>query len=194
MLDPTCADITGRVLEALSGRNRNQDRGAIEKGVRYLLQSQQPDGSWYGRWGVNYLYGTCFALRGLRAAGTDPSEASMICGAEWIRSIQNSDGGWGETATSYDDSDCKNIGDSTPSQTAWALLALFATNDYLSSSVKAGVNYLLFTQNQQGTWQEEPFTGTGFPGVFYLRYHMYPQYFPLIALGEYLHQDRWESR
>ena len=185
MLDPTCADITGRVLEALSRRARDRYRENVRKGVDYLARTQEGDGCWYGRWGVNYLYGTCFAARGLRAAGLHPRHAALIRAGEWVRSVQNADGGWGESAASYDASPCRASTRSTPSQTAWALMTLFAADDFESGSVRAGVRYLLDRQTPQGTWQEDDFTGTGFPQVFYLRYHMYPQYFPLIALGEY---------
>ncbi len=191
MLDPACADITGRVLEALCRRAPGRYRDAIRKGVDYLLHTQEDDGCWHGRWGINYLYGTCFAVRGLRAAGAHPRDAAVIRAGEWVRSIQNPDGGWGESAASYDDPTLRAAGESTPSQTAWALMALFATDDLESSSAREGVLYLLETQTPDGTWQEEEFTGTGFPRVFYLRYHMYPQYFPLMALGEYNH---WATR
>ena len=135
---------------------------------------------------VNYIYGTCFALRGLRAAGVPARDSAVIRAGEWVRSLQNADGGWGESPASYDDPAHRARGESTPSQTAWALMALLATEDCDSGSVTEGVLYLLERQTPQGTWAEEACTGTGFPGVFYLRYHMYPQYFPLMALGEYV--------
>lgn len=185
MLDPTCADITGRVVEALCRCAADRCRAAVRRGAAYLRRNQEEDGSWYGRWGVNYLYGTCFALRGLRAAGEDPREAHMMRAAEWVRSVQNSDGGWGETPASYDDPARKAEGVSTASQTAWALMALFATGDYETGSVEAGIRYLIEHQQENGSWDEPFFTGSGFPRVFYLRYHLYPQYFPLMALGEY---------
>ena len=185
MLDPSCPDITGRALEALCGPGRGRHPQAIRRGVAYLIRSQQEDGSWYGRWGVNYIYGTCFALRGLRAAGEDPREAYVIQGGEWLRSVQNADGGWGESPMSYDDSTQKVDGESTPTQTAWALMGLFAAGDYQTGSVESGIRYLLETQQADGSWNEELYTGTGFPSVFYLRYHLYPQYFPLMALGQY---------
>jgi squalene-hopene/tetraprenyl-beta-curcumene cyclase len=185
MLDPSCPDIAGRAIEALSGPGGERYRIHVLRGMSYLRGAQQEDGSWFGRWGVNYIYGTCFALRGLRSAGEDPREAHMIQAGEWLRSIQNADGGWGETCGSYDDPGAKFDGASTPSQTAWALLGLFATGDYQTGSVESGVRYLLEGQNEDGSWDEEEWTGTGFPGVFYLRYHLYRQYFPLLALGEY---------
>ncbi len=186
MLDPSCPDITGRALEALCGPGEGRYGEAIERGAAYLRGAQQDDGSWFGRWGVNYLYGTCFALRGLRATGEDPYEAHMIAAGEWLRSVQNADGGWGETPGSYDEPRLKISGESTPSQTAWALMGLLATGDDRSGSVEEGVRYLLDAQNSDGSWDEENWTGTGFPSVFYLRYHLYRQYFPLLALGEYL--------
>lgn len=186
MLDPSCADITGRALEALCGPGGGRRRSAVRRGVEFLKRTQEDDGSWYGRWGVNYLYGTCFALRGLRAAGEDANEAYVIQAGEWLRSVQNADGGWGETCASYDDPCAKIVGESTPSQTAWALMGLFATGDVRTGSVQEGVRYLLENQHADGTWTEELWTGTGFPSVFYLRYHLYPQCFPLMALGEYL--------
>ncbi len=190
MLDPSCADITGRVMEALcTGKFTPPDHPAIRRGVAFLKRNQEPDGSWTGRWGVNYIYGTCFALRGLRAAGMHPREACIVQAGEWIRSFQNPDGGWGESCRSYDDPKLKGIGPSTASQTAWALLGLFATGDYSSGSVQRGISYLLETQNGRGGWEEQWFTGTGFPKVFYLKYHFYAQYFPLMALAEYVHQS-----
>jgi squalene-hopene/tetraprenyl-beta-curcumene cyclase len=186
MLDPTCADVTGRVMEALARSGfAGPDHPAVKRAVSYLQRVQEPDGSWMGRWGVNYIYGTCFALRGLRAAGVNPREASVIQAGEWIRSFQNPDGGWGETCGSYDDPALKGTGPSTASQTAWALLGLFASGDCASGSVDRGIGYLLDRQNAQGGWDEAWFTGTGFPRVFYLKYHLYAQYFPLMALAEY---------
>ncbi len=194
MLDPTCADITGRVLEALCRRAPGRYAEAVRRGARYLLRTQEGDGCWYGRWGVNYLYGSCFALRGLRAAGVESREAAIIRAGEWIRSIQNPDGGWGESPSSYDDPPLRAVGESTPSQTAWALLALFATDDFESGSVEEGVRYLLERQTPQGSWAENACTGSGFPRVFYLRYHMYPQYFPLMALSDFIHREGWKVR
>lgn len=194
MLDPTCADITGRVLEAICRRGPGKRHPAVNRAVEYLRKQQQDDGSWYGRWGVNYIYGTCFALRGLEAAGEDPREAYIIRAGEWLRSIQNADGGWGESCASYDDARHKILGESTPTQTAWALLGLFATGDYETGSVQFGVRHLLETQQADGSWTEEFFTGTGFPSVFYLKYHLYPQYFPLMALAKFQAHVRGHAR
>jgi squalene-hopene/tetraprenyl-beta-curcumene cyclase len=184
MLDPTCADITGRVLEALGAAGWG-DHPAVARGIEYLWRTQEPDGSWAGRWGVHYIYGTCFALRGLRAAGVNPREARSIQAGEFLRSYQNPDGGWGESCASYDDPGSKATGPSTASQTAWALLGLFAGGDYSTVSVQRGIEYLLATQTRDGRWEEPWFTGTGFPRVFYLKYHLYSQYFPLLVLAEY---------
>jgi squalene-hopene/tetraprenyl-beta-curcumene cyclase len=185
MLDPDCADITGRVLEALIACGLPRDHQAIRRGVDWLIRHQEADGSWYGRWGVAYLYGTFLALRGLKAAGEDDHEAHILRAGEWLRSIQNADGGWGETCESYQENRYV-AGPSTPSQTAWALLGLFASGDISSLSVCKGVEYLAQSQNEDGTWNENLATGTGFPRVFYLTYHLYKDSFPLLALASYV--------
>jgi squalene-hopene/tetraprenyl-beta-curcumene cyclase len=185
MLDPTCADITGRVLEALAAHGVGRSHSAVERGIQWLIENQEPDGSWYGRWGVAYIYGTCFALRGLAAAGENDREAHVLRGGEWLRSIQNADGGWGESCAGYDNG-VYSPGPSTPSQTAWALMGLIAGGDPDSRSVHHGMEYLLRTQRADGTWDETLATGTGFPKVFYLNYHLYKDYFPLLALSTFL--------
>jgi squalene-hopene/tetraprenyl-beta-curcumene cyclase len=185
MLDPTCPDITGRVLESLCGHGLHRDHPSVARGVDYLVRNQRPDGSWYGRWGVAYIYGTCFALRGLAAAGESDREAHVLRGGEWLRSIQNADGGWGESCASYDN-EIFTPAESTPSQTAWAILGLIAGGDPSSLSVRHGIEYLLETQRRDGSWDEELATGTGFPKVFYLNYHLYKDYFPLMALAAFV--------
>ena len=185
MLDPPTVDITGRILEMLATYGYDKNRPAVKKALKFIRDEQEPDGSWFGRWGVNYLYGTMQVLRGLEAMGTDHHEPYVQQAAEWIRMVQNPDGGWGETCGSYDDPNTKGIGPSTPSQTAWAVMGLLAANDTRSDSVAKGVAYLLKTQKKDGSWDEPWYTGTGFPRVFYLMYHMYRQYFPLIALTTY---------
>ena len=182
MLDPTCPDITGRVIDALLKWGLATDHPAIQRGVQFLLRSQERDGSWYGRWGVNYIYGTFLALGALRAAGGARAQVAMENAAAWIRSVQNRDGGWGETCQSYLESHFV-AGPSTPSQTAWALLGLTAAGDRNSAAVERGVDYLLDTQRPDGRWNEDMATGTGFPSVFYLSYHLYRDYFPLLALA-----------
>ncbi|MBV8903063.1 MAG: squalene--hopene cyclase, partial [Acidobacteriia bacterium] len=184
MLDPSCADITGRVLEALAAHGVERAHAAVRRGVDWLVRNQEPDGSWYGRWGVAYIYGTCFALRGLAASGESDREAHILRAGEWLRSIQNADGGWGESCASYDHG-AFTVGPSTPSQTAWALLGLLAGGDTQSRSVETGLEYLLETQRPDGGWDEELATGTGFPKVFYLNYHLYKDYFPLLALASF---------
>jgi squalene-hopene/tetraprenyl-beta-curcumene cyclase len=185
MLDPTCPDITGRVLEALAAHGVDRNHRAVRRGVDWLVRNQQPDGSWYGRWGVAYIYGTCFALRGLAASGESDREAHVLRGGEWLRSIQNADGGWGESCTSYDNGTFTPA-ESTPSQTAWAIMGLIAGGDDNSLSVQHGIEYLLETQRADGNWDEELATGTGFPKVFYLNYHLYKDYFPLLALTSFV--------
>jgi len=193
MLDPPTVDITGRMLEmlALYGFTRKDTR--VEKAIQFILREQESDGSWFGRWGVNYLYGTFLVLRGLEAMGVSNLEPSVQQAAEWIRAVQNGDGGWGETCGTYDDPDQRGVGPSTPSQTAWALLGLLAAGDTRSDSVAKGVRWLIDRQHEDGSWDElmpgrngeSYYTGTGFPRVFYLGYHLYKQYFPLLALTTY---------
>ena len=181
MLDPTCPDITGRVLESLCRRGlANHD--AVRRGVAYLLQAQEKDGSWYGRWGVNYIYGSFLAMRGLAASGAPGARDAVARAADWLRAIQNPDGGWGESCASYD-RDHFVPAPSCPSQTAWAVLGLLAANGRDSAAVRRGVEFLLERQNPDGTWPEDATTGTGFPTVFYLTYAMYRDYFPLLALA-----------
>ena len=182
MLDPTCPDITGRVLEALVRCGVGSEQSCIQRGVRYLLLNQEANGSWYGRWGVNYVYGTFLALRGLRAADAKTGRAAMTKAVRWLHSIQQSDGGWGESCASYAKRQYVPA-PSTPSQTAWALLGLAAAGDTGSSAVERGVRFLLDRQRPDGDWEETETTGTGFPTVFYLTYHLYRHYFPLLALG-----------
>jgi squalene-hopene/tetraprenyl-beta-curcumene cyclase len=183
MLDPTCPDITGRVLEALCRRGLRLTDLPVDRGAAYLLQTQEADGSWYGRWGVNYVYGTWLALRGLRAAHDRTASRAMFQAGRWIASVQNADGGWGESCASY--AEGKFVpAPSTPSQTAWALLGLIAAGQGDGENLIRGVQYLVETQKPDGTWDESLATGTGFPGVFYLRYTLYRNYFPLLALSQ----------
>ena len=184
MLDPTCPDITGRVMEALRAHGVEPTHLAMRRGVEYLLRTQESDGSWHGRWGVNYIYGTFLALRGLKAAGFDDREAQVLRAGEWLRSIQNADGGWGESCESYERNTFVATR-STASQTAWAILGLIAGGDTSSMSVRAGIEHLIDQQGRDGRWSESLATGTGFPRVFYLTYHLYRDSFPLLALAAY---------
>ena len=193
MLDPPTVDITGRMLEMLAQYGYTRKDSRVEKAVQFILKEQEPDGSWFGRWGVNYLYGTFLVLRGLEAMGMWNHEPAIQQAAEWIRMVQNADGGWGETCGTYDDPAQRGIGPSTPSQTAWAVLGLLAAGDTRSDSVAKGVRWLIERQHEDGSWDElmpgrngeSYYTGTGFPRVFYLGYHLYKQYFPLLALTNY---------
>jgi squalene-hopene/tetraprenyl-beta-curcumene cyclase len=185
MLDPATVDITGRVLECMATYGYDKNDPRVKKAIEFLRTEQEADGSWFGRWGVNYLYGTALVLRGLDALGVDNHDPMIQQAAEWLRSVQNPDGGWGETVESYDDASLKGQGESTPSQTAWAVMGLLAARDTRSDCVARGIAYLLRTQNKDGSWDEPQYTGTGFPRVFYLMYHLYRQYFPLIALTGY---------
>ncbi|HUI85150.1 MAG TPA: squalene--hopene cyclase [Candidatus Binatia bacterium] len=185
MLDPATVDITGRVLECLATYGYSLKDPPVRRAVEFVRRQQQPDGSWFGRWGVNYIYGTMLVLRGLEAVGVDHHEPCVQQAAEWLRMVQNPDGGWGETCGSYDDPDMKGVGPSTASQTAWAVMGLLAASDTRSDSLQRGIAYLLKMQRRDGSWHESLYTGTGFPRVFYLMYHMYRQYFPLVALTTY---------
>ena len=194
MLDPPTVDITGRILEMLATYGYTREDRRIEKAIKFILSEQEPDGSWFGRWGVNYIYGTFLVLRGLKAVGFDQHEPQIQQAAEWIRMVQNPDGGWGETCGSYDDPNTRGVGPSTPSQTAWALLGLLSAGDDRSDSIAKGIRWLLARQREDGSWDESLgagqlrqalYTGTGFPRVFYLAYHMYRNYFPLLALTGY---------
>ena len=193
MLDPPTVDITGRMLEMLSLYGYTREDARVEEAVQFILKEQEPDGSWFGRWGVNYLYGTFLVLRGLEAMGFWNHEPAVQQAAEWVRMVQNGDGGWGESCETYDDATQRGIGPSTPSQTAWAVLGLLAAGDTRSDSVAKGVRWLIERQHEDGSWDElmpgrngeSYYTGTGFPRVFYLGYHLYKQYFPLLALTTY---------
>lgn len=185
MIDPSTADITARTLIALAEHGYERTDTVVRRGLDFLYRHQEDDGSWYGRWGCNYLYGTWLALEALGAHGEPPDSLRVARAAAWIRERQNSDGGWGETLDSYHDPRRKGTGHSTASQTAWALMGLMAAGDCDSPALLRGVDYLLTHQASDGSWRDEYWTGTGFPKVFYLRYHLYATYFPLEALGTY---------
>ena len=185
MLDPECADITARILELLGYEDFPADHPQIQKALHFLRQRQEPDGSWYGRWGVNYIYGTWQVLRGMRALKWNMQEPWLLKGRGWLESVQHPDGGWGESCNTYDDPVFKGQGPSTASQTAWAVMGLCAFDDPQRPSLVRGVEYLLQHQNPDGSWTEHEITGTGFPKVFYLKYDMYRNSWPLLALATY---------
>jgi squalene-hopene/tetraprenyl-beta-curcumene cyclase len=182
MIDPSSPDLAGRVLEAFGKIGHRVGHPAVDRALAYVRQSQEADGAWYGRWGVNYIYGTWQVLEGLRAVGVPVDDPAVQRGAEWLSARQQSDGAWGETPASYTDRALAGTGPATPSQTAWAVAGLVAAGRGGSAAVRRGVQWLLRRQEADGTWSQREFTGTGFPQVFYLRYHWYPIYFPLLAL------------
>ena len=184
MIDPSTADVTARVLECLGRFGWPVSHPAIQRGLEFLRRDQCADGSWHGRWGVNYTYGTGGVLRALETIGMTARDFAQRAVA-WLRSVQNSDGGFGESHASYENPDLKGQGTSTPSQTAWGLIGLLAATQLSDSAVERAVCFLLDHQNSDGSWDEHDFTGTGFPRVFYLKYHLYRLYFPLYALTRY---------
>jgi squalene-hopene/tetraprenyl-beta-curcumene cyclase len=235
LCDPSTPDVTGRVLEALGiFRNRlqtqlrshandsraallikkwqNKINAACDRALIFLRRTQETQGSWYGRWGVNYIYGTSNVLCGLGQMNSGPgkigaADPMILQGLTWLKHVQNGDGGWGESLISYSDKRCMGRGESTSSQTAWALMALLAYLPPKDRAIQNGVDWLLRNQNSADpkpayeggvpvptprgrTWSEESFTGTGFPNHFYLRYHLYRHYFPLMALGRFAVQAR----
>ena len=185
LLDPPTSDLTGRCLEMLGALGYDRSHPAVAPALAFLRREQEADGSWYGRWGVNYLYGTWCVLTGLQAIGEPMSAPWIQRAVAWLESKQNVDGGWGESCVSYADQTWSGEGDSAPSQTSWALMALLAAGASDSLSVARAVNFLLRRQQSDGTWVEPCHTGTGFPRVFYLRYHGYSKYFPMWALAMY---------
>jgi squalene-hopene/tetraprenyl-beta-curcumene cyclase len=181
VIDPPSADVTAHAVEMLAALGHGGEEPA-RRGVAWLLKNQEPDGSWFGRWGINYVYGTGAVVPALVAAGIAPEHTSVRRAVAWLERHQNDDGGWGEDARSYDDPAWIGRGPSTASQTAWALLALHAAGER-SAAVERGVRWLVQTQRPDGTWDEPQFTGTGFPSDFYINYHLYRLVFPLMALG-----------
>ncbi len=207
-LDPPSVDVTGHVLEAMGLMGRKLDNPVVMRALKYIAEEQEKDGSWFGRWGVNYIYGTGAVLPGLEAVGADMRSPNITKAARWIVDHQNHDGGWGESCASYMDDAFRGRGESTASQTAWALMALLATGDHdYSESIKKGLEWLISTQREDGTWDEPWYTGTGFPGYgvgertdlkraqkeleqgqelsrgFMINYNLYRHYFPLMAMG-----------
>ena len=185
MLDPSCADITARVIELLGTLGHDQTHPAVARGLDYLWRTQEPAGCWYGRWGVNYIYGTWQVLQGLAAIRFPMDHPALVRAADWLEQVQQPDGAWGESCQTYDDPSLMGQGEPTPSQTAWAVLALVSAGRADSDAVRRGINHLVESQKDDGTWYDETYTGTGFPKVFYLRYHLYPISFAALALARY---------
>ena len=181
MIDPPSADVTAHVVEMLAEEGRASDP-RVRKAVDWLLREQETDGSWFGRWGANHLYGTGAALPALIRAGVDPSHPAIRRAVRWLEACQNEDGGWGEDLRSYAEAARRGRGTSTASQTAWALLALLAA-DGASDAIERGIGWLVDTQREDGGWEEPQFTGTGFPGDFYINYHLYSLHFPADGAG-----------
>jgi len=189
LLDPATVDVTSRILWMLAKWGFNKQHPQVKRAIEFIKERQEIDGCWFGRWGVNYIYGTFLALNGLRAIGEDMKDRFSRKAVRWLESHQNEDGGWGETCQSYTEPSLRGRGKSTASQTAWALLGLIAADEAQSSVVERGVNYLIETQKNSGefsgSWWEDEFTGTGFPIHFFIKYHMYQHFFPLMALSRY---------
>ena len=185
VIDPPSADVTAHIVEAFAAEGQ-ADHPAARRGALWLLRAQEPDGSWFGRWGANYIYGTGAVLPALIAAGVRPSKPAIRRAVAWLEAHQNADGGWGEDLRCYDDPSLAGRGASTASQTAWALLALLAAGEHGGAAAERGVRWLAGTQRPDGSWDEPQYTGTGFPGDFYINYHLYRLAFPLSALGRYV--------
>ena len=195
ILDPPCSDITGRVLEYVGKANYPLDSSVLKRIIDYMKSTQEDDGSWWGRWGVNYIYGTWQALRGLAAVKVDMNQEWVMRSRDWLESCQNPDGGWGETPGSYDHVCLKGQGTSTATQTAWAVMGILSFGDPTRPSVKTGIQFLINTQYSDGTWNGDQYTGTGFPKVYYMRYDYYRMNWPLIALSEYREAlKNWKER
>ena len=196
LLDPPTADVTGRVVTVLARVGRPQDQSALERAIAYLRATQETNGAWFGRWGTNYIYGTWSVLTAFAAAGISADDPAVRCASGWLAACQHPDGGWGESNDTYQDRQLAGRGlESTPYQTAWALLALMAAHGRVGSVERRGIHYLLSTQQSGGQWGHPSFTSPGFPRVFYLKYHGYCAYFPLWALSQYrrLTQDRLDA-
>jgi squalene-hopene/tetraprenyl-beta-curcumene cyclase len=187
VIDPPSADVTAHVVEMLAAAGRAGDEPA-RRGVRWLLDHQEPGGSWFGRWGANHVYGTGAVVPALIAAGVHPSSTPIKRAVTWLLAHQNTDGGWGEDLRSYREPAWIGHGATTPSQTAWALLALLAAGGDVDveKAIERGIAWLVDHQREDGSWDELPFTGTGFPGDFYINYHLYRIVFPITALGRYV--------
>ncbi len=194
LLDPPTADVAARCISFLAQLGRPEDETAIARGIAYLRAEQEPDGSWFGRWGTNYIYGTWSVLCALNVAGIDPADAAVRRAIAWLVSVQRDDGGWGEDCASFEGATPGRYDRSLPSQTAWALLGLMAAGERDHPATRRGIAYLTRTQDADGEWQELPYNAVGFPKVFYLRYHGYRLFFPLLALARFRNLGQGNSR
>ena len=194
LLDPPTADVTARCVSFLAQIGHRADEPVMARAIAYLRREQEPEGSWFGRWGTNYIYGTWSVLCALNAAGIAHDDPTMRRAVDWLLSVQREDGGWGEDEESYADAPHGRYHASTPSQTAWALLGLMAAGDAGHPAVARGIDYLMRTQRDDGEWEEKPYTAVGFPRVFYLRYHGYRLFFPLLAVARYRNLLRGNTR
>jgi squalene-hopene/tetraprenyl-beta-curcumene cyclase len=185
LLDPPTSDVTARCVSFLAQTGMANDDPVMQRALNFLRREQEPDGSWFGRWGTNYIYGTWSVLCALNAVGMGPDDASVRRAIDWLVSVQREDGGWGEDEESYGDAPPGRYKESTPSQTAWAVLGLMAAGAADHPAVARGIAWLTAAQRADGEWSEQPYTAVGFPRVFYLRYHGYRLYFPLLALARY---------
>jgi len=192
MIDPSTADVTARVLECLGRFGWQAKHPAVQRAVGFLMKDQSKDGSWFGRWGVNYVYGTSGVLRALETVSLTAQDYCNRA-VSWLRQVQKADGSFGESLHSYEAVSTKGQGNSTPSQTAWGLIGLLAGADPDDPAIAKAASYLVQQQNANGSWSEEDFTGTGFPGVFYLKYHLYKNSFPVYALARYRNQAKREA-
>lgn len=197
MQDPSCPDITGRTLECLGWHGFTADHPAIQRAIRYIQTEQEPEGCFFGRWGVNYIYGTWQSVGGLRIVGYDMNQPWVQKAGQWLKSVQKEDGSFGESCDSYEDPSLKGKGPSTASQTAWAAMTLMTIYGPNDPDVQRAIQWLCDTQltegDKAGNWEEHYFTGTGFPRVFYLRYHYYKLYFPIMAVGRWLRRLKEEN-
>jgi len=186
VIDPPSADVTAHAVELLAAEDDRAALASAASGVQWLLREQEDDGSWFGRWGVNHVYGTWSALCALEAAGLPHDDPHVRRAVRWLQRHQNEDGGWGEDCRSYEDAAWIGRGQSTASQTAWALLGLHAAGEGASGAARRGIQWLTEAQRPDGSWDEPQYTGTGFPGDFYINYHLYRLVFPVMALGRCL--------